>query len=127
MGRHKSAFNVNIRPWLSAHRDCSEGRFLQLGNSLLLSHKVGGKEQNRFLSLSHGAKFIYLCMCMESGGKREFKFPSASIKKYGLPVRSARRWIDELEENGFITCDHAAYTREANNYQFSTDWKEKPG
>lgn len=124
MPRHKAAQNVKIRPWLSARRDCTEGRFIQVGNSLLLSHRSAEEETNRYITLSLGARYTYLCMGMESGGQREFTFPNAAIKKYGLPIRSARRWIVELEENGLIRCDHAGYTREANRYEFISDWKD---
>ncbi len=124
MGRHKTAKNVSILPWLSGRSDCKEGRFIQIGNSLLLSRRTeDGDEGNLFLNLSPGARLTYLCMAMEAGGKKEFKFPNAAIKKYGLPVRSARRWIEELEQNGFIICNHALYTREANVYVFTATWK----
>ena len=53
-----------IKPWLSARLDCKEGRFVQVGNSLLLSKE--------FQALTAGARFLYLCMTMESAGKREF-------------------------------------------------------
>ena len=37
--RRRAGGNNNINPWLSARMDCKEGRFIQVGNSLLLSHK----------------------------------------------------------------------------------------
>ena len=43
-----------IKPWLSARLDCKEGRFVQVGNSLLLSKE--------FQALTAGARFLYLCI-----------------------------------------------------------------
>lgn len=103
--------------WLSARLDCKEGRFVQVGNSLLLSDK--------FQALSAGARFTYLAMCMESGGKREFVFPLAAAKKYGIASMSLRRQVDELVKGGFITVRSGACVRAPNLYTFSFDWKEK--
>ena len=69
MGRRKSARNVEIRPWLSAKADGKEGRFIQIGNSFLLEFR---KEPLNKLSL--GARWMYLCMTMESAGHRDFTF-----------------------------------------------------
>lgn len=117
--RRKVAQNCKFLPWLTAKKvDKDEGRFLQISNSFMLSevyHK----------NLSPGAQMLYLCMAMEAGGKREFTFPNAAMKKYSLPARSARRWIEELEQEGFIKCDHALYTRQANKYEFVSDWKDR--
>ena len=127
MARHKAAKNCDIKPWLSLNPDCKEGRFLQAGNSLFLSRKDdSGNEKNRFLLLSNGAKMLYLCMALESGGKREFQFPQRAAKKYGIASSSLRRYIDELIRYGFIDRDSGWTTREANNYTFSLKWKE-PG
>lgn len=54
-----------IKPWLSARLDCKEGRFIQVGNSLLLSKE--------FQALTAGARFLYLCMTMESGGRERLR------------------------------------------------------
>ena len=125
MGRHKSSFNVNIRPWLSARRDCSEGRFIQVGNSLLLSHKDNdGIEQNQFVKLSSSDKYLYLCMALESGGRREFQFPLSSAKKYGIKERTFRRGVNELIEAKMIQRQSGATARLPNNYEFVFDWKD---
>ena len=119
MPRRKSAQNCKFLPWLTAKKvDTDEGRFLQISNSFMLSEVF---QRN----LSPGAKICYLCMAMEAGGRREFKFPNAAIKKYSMPIRTARRWIAELETEGFIKCNHALYTRQANLYEFCNDWKDR--
>ena len=85
MGRRKTAGRCNIRPWLSAKADCKEGRFIQIGNSLLLSEQFG--------KLKAGARDLYFRMAMESGGEREFTFPaymaiySKSPPKWGMRFR----------------------------------------
>lgn len=104
-----------LAAWLSARLDCKEGRFVQIGNSLLLSEQ--------FQALSAGAKHTYLCMAMESGGKREFVFPRAAAQKYGIPKNSLTRHVDELSKNGFISVNSGAHVREANIYSFSFTWK----
>lgn len=127
MPRHKAAHNCKILPWLSAKHNCEEGRFFQLGNSLLLSNrdKETGEEKNSFLILSASAKFLYLSMCMESGGKRQFEFPLKAAKKYAIPERSFRRCIDELIEAGFIKRQSGRSARMPNLYEFCFDWKYK--
>lgn len=118
MGRHKAAQNCNILPWVSGKADCKEGRFIQIGNSLLLSKE--------YQALSPGAGRLYLCMAMESGGHRRFEFPEETIKKYGIAPRSARRYIEELIEHRFIICiSSGKNTRTNNEYEFFLDWKPR--
>lgn len=116
MARHKQAQNCDIRPWLSAKSDCREGRFLQIGNSLFFSEK--------FQMLSAGAKVLYFCFCMESGGRREFIFPQSAAKKYGIAPRSFRRYTDELIRSGFVAVNSGKCVRQPNEYQFSFEWKK---
>lgn len=117
MPRRKAARNCNILPWLSARGDSSEGRFLQIGNSLLLSKS--------FQALSAGAQVLYLCMSMESAGRREFVFPRTAAKKYGIPPRSLLRYVAELTDAGFIDKTSLKNLRQPNEYQFSFRWKEE--
>ena len=80
-GRKRSSRTV--LPWLTARSDGKEGRFIQVGNSLLLDKRVQ--------KLSGNALRLYLCMAMESGGKRHFLFPQAVGKKYGVPLFDLKR------------------------------------
>ena len=105
-----------IKPWLSARADCKEGRFIQCGNSLLLSKE--------FQSLTAGAQMMYLCMALESGGRMDFKFPQMAAKKYGFAPASMRRYIKELEQKNFITVQSMANVRQPNEYRFSLVWKQ---
>lgn len=103
-------------PWLSARLDNREGRFLQIGNSLLLSKEFQG--------LSPGARHVYLTMALEAGGKREFTYPRSTALKYGFSESSALRYIRELVAAGFvekIVCGR--FARVPNQYKFSLRWK----
>ena len=114
MPRHKSAEKCTIRPWLSAKQDSKEGRFLQIGNSLLLS--------DQFHELSNGAKVLYICMAMESGGRQEFQFSQAAAGKYGFAPTSFDRSKKELIQAGCIILKSSGrLTREKNEYAFPTD------
>lgn len=115
-GRPKIAQNVAISPWLSAKKDCREGRFLQVGNSLLLSEE--------FQTLKDSAKFLYFCMALECGGRPEFEFPLSTAKKYGIPGTTFRRVIQDLINGHFIeVISSGKTTREPNDYRFISEWK----
>lgn len=119
MGRKKTG--GELLPWLSEKPNNKEGRFTQVGNSLLLSKS--------YQKLNNATKHLYQSMCMESGGKREFVFPLKAAAKYGIAERTFRRSVQELQETGFIdTVSSGRITREANQYSFSLRWKqtEKP-
>lgn len=104
-------------PWLSARLDNKEGRFIQIGNSFLLSKEVK--------DLSPGARLMYLAMAMESAGKREFTFSRSTAQKFGISETTAARYIKELSSSGFIemvSCGR--FARVANVYRFSMNWKQ---
>lgn len=116
LARRKAAQNIPIVPWLSAKPDCKEGRFIQIGNSLLLS--------KAFQQLTAGAQLAYLCMSMESGGKMEFMFPRSVGPKYGMSTASVPRYIKELSDAGFIAVEESGRTtRTPSKYRFSSAWK----
>ena len=94
MPRHKSARNCSIPDWMSARPDNSEGRFIQVGNSLLLSRKFG--------ELKASSQILYICMAMEAGGKREFTFPESAAKKYHFSTATFRRSLAELIEHDVL-------------------------
>jgi len=115
MPRRKSADKCSILPWLSAKPDSREGRFTQIGNSLLLSPK--------FKELTTGARSLYISMAMEAGGQREFEFPRTSAIKYGFPTTTFERLLKELLSVGCIVLKSSGKnTREANVYTFSVDY-----
>ncbi len=120
MSRPKSAKNCVIQPWLSEKTDCREGRFIQVGNSLLLS--------KTFQALNGTAQNLYFCMCMESGGKRDVKFTHSQAKKYGISSTSFERAVKELQEKHFIELvrDGSGYRPQyaPNVYRFVFEWKK---
>ncbi len=123
MPRHKAARNVPIVGWLSLNLDCKEGRYIQVGNSLLLSRAKDGTEENRFIQLSPSTRMLYLCMAMEAGGRREFEFPLRAAKKYGINNSTLRRGVDELIRDGFLERDSGWNTRTENKFRFVFGWK----
>lgn len=105
-------------PWATKQADGKDARFIQLGNSLLLSHAWN--------SLSYGAQAVYIRMMLEAGGKPEFTFPAATMAKYNMPRRSCVRFIDELEKAGFIRCKVRGRPQFIKSeYVFCYEWKEK--
>ena len=120
MARNRAAQHCSIKPWLTAKTDCKEGRFIQVGNSLLLSAQ--------FKALKHTTKVLYLGMTMESGGKPSFKFAHSAAKKYGISPTTVDRAIKELQNTGFIILvpDEDRSQFKTNVFRFSNDWKSKP-
>ena len=111
--KHKN--KVELVPWMSARPDNVEKRFIQVGNTLLFN-KV-------FQSLGAGSQKLYLCMAMESGGKRDFTFPQKAAEKYGIKPSSLWRHIKELEAGKFIKVYSGKPTREPNKYEYCPQWK----
>lgn len=117
MGRHKAAKSVELKPWLSGNRECRDGRFIQVGNSLLLSEP--------FKKLPGNTVKTYLALCMESGGRPTVTLSHAGAAKYGIDDATFDRAISKLKEAGFISCDFDdnPYRYKANVYRFISNWK----
>lgn len=113
MPRYKS--RPTIVPWLSAKPDNREKRFIQVGDSLLFS--------KAFRELHMGARYLYFCMAMESGGKRDFQFPTTAAQKYGFSSSSFWTYVQELTDKRFIICRSNKHLRQPNDYSFSDGWK----
>ena len=68
-------------------------------------------------------RFLYILAANESAGKREFQLPATKIEALGIPVRTARNYLKELEAAGFIELVRSGKTtRTANDYQFCFRW-----
>ncbi len=117
MARRRTARNVAISPWLSARLDCREGRYIQVGNSLLLS--------KQYQALNASARFLYLCMALESGGRPSVRFSHGAARKYGIASSTFERSAKELTDAGFIRLEldeeRAQYA--ANTFRFTDCWK----
>jgi hypothetical protein len=114
----KNRVALQIVPALSAKVDNKEKRFIQVENSLLLS--------KQFHALSTGSRFLYFCMAMESGERKNFILPQKDAKKYGIAPSSLRKHINELEAARFIRVYSGKPTREPNRYEFCLSWKLPP-
>lgn len=92
--RRRNARNCIIVPWLSARKDNREGRFVQLGNSLLLSPA--------YQALTGTAKLLLLTMAMESAGHSTVVYTHGTARKYGIPGSSYDRAINDLRAAGMV-------------------------
>lgn len=107
-----------LLPWMSARKDCREKRFLQVGNSLFVA------KDSPFKKLTSGAQILYLCLAMESGGKREVSFSRTTALKYGLNKNTFARSLKELEEKCFISVvPEKSEPFKPTVYRFVFDWK----
>jgi len=105
-----------LPPWATATLDGREGRFIQIGNTLLLS--------KTFLALNGNAQLLYIRMVNEAGGKREFAFTAGDARKYEMSKSGFAKSLDELKEKNFIECaENNANLRKANVYRFCDGWK----
>ena len=104
-----------ILPWLTANDD--DGRFIQVGNSLLLD--------KRFQVLTANARWLALCMAMECGGKNTFDFSHSTAQKYGFASSTFDRSLVELLDFGYIERidDGERYQYKPSVYTFRFGWK----
>ncbi|MCC8129215.1 MAG: hypothetical protein LIO51_04665 [Clostridiales bacterium] len=116
-GRKSGRQKGELLPWLSAKPDNIDRRFLQVGNSVMLSKTLQ--------SLSAGARWLYFALSMEAAGKREVLFTHSSAQKYGIPGSSFDRQILELKWAGFVESvpdeNQAQYS--PNRFKFCYSWK----
>lgn len=119
MPKHRAAKHVPLKAWLSANTDCRDGRFIQIGNSLLLS--------KAFQSLTASAQLAYLALCMEAGGKSMVQLSHSGAKKYGISSSTFDRCMKQLLEGGFVDMleDDNRAQFATNVYRFSSRWKTK--
>jgi len=117
---------ADLKPWLTnkAPGSKTNGRFIQVGNSLLMN--------KQFQALSTGAKYLYFCMAMEAGAQNDFAFSKGiAARKYGIATTSFERHRRELEDAGFISLLNSLPDSEpkaqfaANRFRFSFEkWRD---
>lgn len=57
--------------------------------------------------------------------ERDFVFPAAHLKEYGIDRSNAHRYFDELEAAGFIVKkEQNKFMKKVNVYSFSDRWKD---
>lgn len=100
--------------WESRKADGIEKRYIRLGASKAAS----------MIHLSDAAYRVFLCMMMESAGKREFEFPYSKYKAFAGKHKFLRV-KQELIEQGFIEeVENNSNRRLPNIYCFSERWKQ---
>ena len=118
MSHRKQKPIADIKPWLSAEKNCVEGRFIQVGNSLMLSKPIQ--------VLTANARWLMICMAMESGRSRRFVFTHSTAEKYGLSASTFDEAKKQLLQIGYIKIvnneDYNQY--KANEFEFISDWKD---
>lgn len=102
----KRKHGPTIVPALSAKVDNKEKRFIQVGNSLLRS--------KQFHALSTGSRFLYFCMAMESGGRKNFILPQKDAKstESRLPAcgSTSTSWKPPVLSESIPESQHASQT-----------------
>ena len=101
--------------WESKADGGIEKRYFRLGATIMASEAMRG--------LSSSAFKIYCYMRIESGGKREFRFPHCKYQSFmSKPTFFKAR--DELVQKGFVDIvRNNRNLRQANIYAFSDRWK----
>ncbi len=108
-----------LKRWLTASSDCREKRFVRIGNTLLFDKK--------FISLSVGARYLYILAANEAAGSRDFQFPALKMKALRMKERTARKHFKEFIDAGFVELVQSGRnTRTPNDYRFSFHWLETP-
>ena len=109
--RRRAVRHCALLPWLTACGAENERVFIQVGASLLTSEA--------FLRLTWSQRMLFLDMCCAARGRREFEFPAAEAKRYGMNERTLRNGVDGLIRAGFLECVRSGQrTRESNVYRF---------
>ena len=115
MGRKRKS-GYALAPWLSGRPDGKEPHYIQVGVTLF--------EHPAFRKLTPAQRYLYLCMAHDAEGRKEFIFPKARFKNFGISSSTARDGIGALIEQGFIIRLYSGKaTREASSYAFSDKWK----
>jgi len=103
-------------PWATGLQNGKcDGRFLQIGNSLLFADQVK--------QLPGEALRLYMAMMNEAAGHKQFEFTQARAKQYGMSTTAFHKNVKLLEQRKFIKIDSGWNTRTPNRYEFIFDWK----
>lgn len=118
MSHRKQKSIADIKPWLSSDKSCVEGRFIQVGNSWMMSKPLQ--------VLTANARLLMLYMAMESGPSRRFAFTHSTAEKYGLSASTFDDAKKQLLQIGYIRIvnneDYNQY--KPNEFEFMSGWKD---
>lgn len=116
MGKHQRVKDEKFKYYLKDGTSAG-GRFIQIGNSLLLS--------KRFQALSPLARYVYLALAMEAGGKDVVSLSHSQAGKYGIKPSGYDNAIRQLKVGGFIRLDDGLGRLETNRFRFVRDWQQR--
>lgn len=106
---------VPFQAWESKAEGGIEKRYYRMGATIMASKALRG--------LSPSAFKIYCFMKIESGGRKEFRFPHSKYSDF-LSKPTFFKVLRELEEQGFIDIiQRNGNLRKSNVYAFSDRWK----
>lgn len=116
MGRHRTVKDDAIKYYLRDGASAG-GRFIMVANSLLLSRQ--------YQALSPLARYVYLALAMEAGGKDAVSMSHGQAKKYGITPSGYDNAIRQLKDGGFIRLDDGLGRLETNRFRFVRDWQQR--
>ncbi len=115
--KHLTVRDDNI-PFYLKDGASAGGRFIQVANSLMLSR--------RFQALTPNARWMYFCLSMEAGGRKEVTLSHSAAGKYGITKSGYDSAVRQLKEGGFIRLVDGLGRLESNRFEFVRDWQTRP-
>jgi hypothetical protein len=116
VARHQTVRDEKFKFYLKDGSSAG-GRFVQIGNSLLLS--------KRFQALSPLARWMYFALAMEAAGKDVVSMSHSQAKKYGITPSGYDNAVRQLKDGGFIRLDDGLGRLETNRFRFVRDWQQR--
>lgn len=82
--------------------------------------------------LNHSSRSVYTILKMQYKGEytgETVLCPYKDFQEYGMNTTTIKNAIKDLEEHGFIRCEHGVLVtgnlhREPNEYRFISEWKD---
>ena len=99
---HRKTGQRDFLPWLTVNPSGShenEKRFLMIPANMLFANNSTGFSFPKVRTSSYK---LYLCMAIESGGKRIFEFSHTDAKKYGFNLNTFDSCVRELIDKNTI-------------------------
>ena len=109
MSRRKGVDERKIPHYLKVRGEIG-GRFVPLTNALMLD--------TLFQSLTPNARWFFLALCMEAGGKPTVSMSHSAAKKYGIKPTSYDAAVKQLTERGLIKLVDGLSRLETNRFEF---------
>ena len=117
MSRKKGIDERRIPQYLKVRGEVG-GRFVPLTNALMLD--------KLFQSLTPNARWFFLALCMEAGGRPTVTMSHSAAKKYGITPSSYDSAVKQLTEKGFIKLADNLSRLETNRFELLFVWRGNP-